>query len=58
LHADIDRIRACAVNAQIAEAIFQMRSGNIMVIPGYDGVFGVVSVRTDKLPMNAQSKFL
>ena len=58
LHADIDRIRACAVNAQIAEAIFQMRSGNITVIPGYDGVFGIVSVRMDMPPVATEFKLL
>jgi len=32
----------------IAEAISRVRSGNIFVKPGFDGVFGVVKVFQDR----------
>lgn len=39
-----------SVSERIAEGISRMRSGNLSIIPGYDGEFGVVSVFTDPTP--------
>ena len=43
LHADCAAI-ARASSPQIAEAVKRVRAGNIVIEPGYDGVFGVVKV--------------
>lgn len=43
LHASLDDI-ARATSQKIAEAIDRVRKGNIVIEPGYDGVFGVVKV--------------
>ncbi|EKE07363.1 MAG: hypothetical protein ACD_18C00112G0006 [uncultured bacterium] len=47
LEADLSQI-AKVTSKDIAEAISRVRSGNIFVKPGYDGVFGVVKVFQDK----------
>lgn len=43
LHASIDDIET-ATTAQIANAIQRVREGNIHIVPGYDGEFGIVKV--------------
>ncbi|OGH84878.1 MAG: hypothetical protein A2493_01295 [Candidatus Magasanikbacteria bacterium RIFOXYC12_FULL_33_11] len=47
LEADLKKISEVA-GEDISKAISRMRSGNIFVKPGYDGVFGVVKVFQDK----------
>ncbi|MFH1631830.1 MAG: endonuclease Q family protein [bacterium] len=49
LDASIDQIEAASTPA-IAEAIKRMRSGNIHIRPGYDGIFGQVQIFTDNDP--------
>jgi uncharacterized protein (TIGR00375 family) len=43
LHADLAAIAKTAGPA-VAEAIRRVREGNVTVVPGYDGIFGVVKV--------------
>lgn len=46
---------------KIADGIIKVRSGNINIIPGYDGVYGTVKVFTDeenKKPAYGQSKLI
>lgn len=47
LEADLTKI-ADVAGKDIAEAISRVRSGNIFVKPGFDGVFGVVKVFQDR----------
>lgn len=47
LHATLEEIKR-ASTPQIADAVDRVRKGNILVKPGYDGVFGIVSVFGDK----------
>ncbi|PIR78578.1 MAG: hypothetical protein COU28_00785 [Candidatus Magasanikbacteria bacterium CG10_big_fil_rev_8_21_14_0_10_36_16] len=47
LEADLAKI-ADVAGKDIAEAISRVRSGNIFVKPGFDGVFGVVKVFQDR----------
>ncbi|MFA7245402.1 MAG: endonuclease Q family protein [Candidatus Magasanikbacteria bacterium] len=47
LEADLSQI-AKVPGEKIAEAISRVRSGNIFVKPGYDGVFGTVKIFADK----------
>ncbi len=42
LKADIDRIRA--IDKDLAKAIESVREGRVNLIPGYDGVFGVIDI--------------
>lgn len=44
LHSPSDDIQKCASQPMIAEAIENMRSGKVRVVPGYDGVFGIIEV--------------
>lgn len=43
LHADLPAIAAVA-GGPVAEAIRRVREGRVTVVPGYDGIFGVVKV--------------
>jgi len=43
LHADLESIEQASTK-QIAHAVDRVRKGNIHVVPGYDGEFGVVKV--------------
>lgn len=47
LDASVDELRRVA-NPLVAEGIERVRDGRIHIAPGYDGVFGVISVFTDK----------
>ena len=51
LKSDLDKIKAVA-GERTAEAIQKIRSGDIVVEPGYDGVFGVVKIWSDKADEN------
>ena len=44
LHANISVIEKQATDKNIALAVANMRSGNVKVTPGYDGIFGSVEV--------------
>jgi PHP family Zn ribbon phosphoesterase len=41
---------AAAVSPRAAEAVKRMRAGQVSVRPGYDGVFGRVSIFNDRKP--------
>ena len=43
LHSDLKKIESES-DERIAKAVERVRSGNIEVVPGYDGIFGVVKV--------------
>lgn len=43
LRADLDQIRGIA-GAKVAEGIQKVRSGDIVIKPGYDGLYGVVAI--------------
>lgn len=43
LKTDLEKIRATAGD-KVAEGVSRVRSGNMVVEPGYDGVFGVVKI--------------
>lgn len=45
--ADLTKVSAVS-SSEIAEALNRVRSGNIYVKPGYDGIFGVVKVFSEK----------
>ena len=44
LDTPIDAIRAAASDPNLAEAIRRMRAGELQIKPGYDGIFGRVSI--------------
>lgn len=45
--ADLSRV-AAAATPEIADALNRVRTGNIYIKPGYDGIFGVVKVFSEK----------
>lgn len=47
LEADLEKISS-VVGKEIAEAVGRVRSGNIYVKPGFDGIFGLVKVFQDR----------
>jgi len=48
LHTDLDKIQAIST-PQIADGVQKVRDGNIIIDPGYDGVFGIVKIwKNDK----------
>ncbi len=56
----IEQIHAEALDARVADAVDNMRNGNVRVTPGYDGIFGVIEVisKGEKLPMYRQQSLL
>ncbi|MDO8626490.1 MAG: endonuclease Q family protein [Candidatus Magasanikbacteria bacterium] len=48
LNIPIDKIEGAVSNKNIAFGIQNMRAGKVAVKPGYDGIFGVVDVFSDK----------
>ncbi len=48
LEIPIEEIQKTASGPRLAEAIRRVRAGEIRVVPGYDGIFGVVRVFSDK----------
>ncbi|MFH1286357.1 MAG: endonuclease Q family protein [Candidatus Magasanikbacteria bacterium] len=46
LHASLDEIEKASTK-EIADAVDRVRKGNIRVVPGYDGEFGIVKVFSD-----------
>lgn len=55
LKADIDRI-ARIVGGNVSEAIKRVRTGNIVVEPGYDGVFGKVRIWDEEISSFDENK--
>ncbi len=55
LHADSAAITA-AGGAEVGEAVQAMRLGNMQIIPGYDGVYGVIKPTTTSVKKATQSK--
>lgn len=44
-------------NSEIAKAVLNVRLGNVELIPGYDGIYGKISINKD-IPKTVQSKFI
>jgi len=44
LDTPLEQIAACATNRNVVEAIHRMRSGEMYIQPGYDGIFGIVKI--------------
>ena len=45
-------------NGRIAEGIMKVRSGDIVIDPGYDGVFGVVKIWEEKYQKKTEKEQL
>lgn len=52
----IEQIVEMATNENIAIAIQKMRTGDINIVPGYDGIFGVVNIFGDQGPPKPKQK--